>query len=149
MKQTSTFQCYPGGYGCLLSIVLEKVYCSLLIHFCIFFTFFSYYFPLQKSVNTEKFYDALAVCKGKYIVVPSVYVIFSIRNVLFTGPSLGTSYTLVCPYVMLAHYDELEWASVYGLNPNIIRISVGLEDIEELKNIFSVAFEVVTSFFNG
>src|SRR5690606_24999086 len=25
------------------------------------------------------------------------------------GPSLGTNYTLACPYALLAHYDELDW----------------------------------------
>ena len=26
------------------------------------------------------------------------------------GPSLGTDYTLCCPYTILAHYGELDWA---------------------------------------
>ena len=75
---------------------------------------------LNPSYCPKKFYDSLDVCKG---------------------PSLGTDYTLVCPYVLLAHYNELDWALKFGLNPNIIRISVGLESQEELMSKFVYAFE--------
>ncbi len=27
------------------------------------------------------------------------------------GPSLGTDFTLVCPYTLFAHFKELEWVS--------------------------------------
>ena len=43
------------------------------------------------------------------------------------GPSLGTNYTLVCPYTLLAHYDELDWAESCGVDRSLIRVSVGLE----------------------
>jgi cystathionine gamma-synthase len=52
------------------------------------------------------FYDRLQVCKG---------------------PSLGTNFTLVCPYTLLAHYDELEWAASCGVPSHLIRVSAGLE----------------------
>ena len=32
------------------------------------------------------------------------------------GPSLGTNFTLVCPYVQLAHFKELEWAKSCGVS---------------------------------
>lgn len=35
---------------------------------------------------------------------------------------------------------ELDWAAEFGVNKNLIRISVGLENIEELKETFSVTF---------
>lgn len=48
------------------------------------------------------------------------------------GPSLGTNFTLSSPYTLLAHFTELEWAAEYGVEKNLIRFSVGLEDSEEL-----------------
>jgi cystathionine gamma-synthase len=30
------------------------------------------------------------------------------------GPSLGTNFTLACPYTLLAHFHELDWAEEYG-----------------------------------
>jgi cystathionine gamma-synthase len=34
---------------------------------------------------------------------------------------------------LLAHYKELEWAAVYGVVEDLVRISVGLEDEEWLR----------------
>ena len=48
------------------------------------------------------------------------------------GPSLGTNFTLACPYTILAHYLELEWTSSWGVEPDLVRISVGLEEVEDL-----------------
>ena len=48
------------------------------------------------------------------------------------GPSLGTNYTLACPYTILAHYRELDWAQQCGVSQWLIRVSVGLEDADEL-----------------
>jgi cystathionine gamma-synthase len=55
------------------------------------------------------------------------------------GPSLGTNFTLVCPYTLLAHYHELDFAISYNVPPNLIRFAVGLEDFEELKAKFEAA----------
>ncbi|KAG8955151.1 hypothetical protein FRC04_009609 [Tulasnella sp. 424] len=44
------------------------------------------------------------------------------------GPSWGTNFTLACPYTILAHYRELDWAAGYGVLINMVRISVGMED---------------------
>ncbi len=48
------------------------------------------------------------------------------------GPSLGTVFTLACPFTLLAHYTELEWAESCGVSRHLIRLSVGLEDPEDL-----------------
>ncbi|KII87669.1 hypothetical protein PLICRDRAFT_699219 [Plicaturopsis crispa FD-325 SS-3] len=48
------------------------------------------------------------------------------------GPSLGTSFTLASPYTILAHYVELDWAAKYGVTRDLVRISVGMEDKDEL-----------------
>lgn len=53
---------------------------------------------------------------------------------LSKGPSLGTNFTLVCPYTLLAHYYELPWAKDFGVEKDLIRISVGLEDINVRTN---------------
>ena len=65
-------------------------------------------------------YDSLEVCKG---------------------PSLGTNFTLACPYVLLAHYNELGWAKKCGVPADLLRVSVGLEDPEILWENFKIAFE--------
>lgn len=69
-----------------------------------------------------KFYDALRVSKG---------------------PSLGTNYTLACPYTMLAHFDELDWVESLGVSPNLVRVSVGLEDCGDLVGRFKEALQVI------
>lgn len=73
---------------------------------------------LPTEAEAIKFFDALEVNKG---------------------PSLGTNYTLACPYTLLAHYHEREFAENAGVPFHLIRISVGLEDIEELKAKFEKA----------
>ena len=76
-------------------------------------------FDLKGGSNqAQKVYDALSVCKG---------------------PSLGTPFTLVCPYVLLAHYQELLWAEACGVPSHLLRVSVGLEDPEELWQRFEKA----------
>lgn len=79
-------------------------------------------FLLKEAATTSApFYDALRVCKG---------------------PSLGTNFTLVCPYTLLAHYEELEWAESCGVPRHLIRVSAGLEDIPDLIGRFDAAFAV-------
>lgn len=57
------------------------------------------------------------------------------------GPSLGTNFTLACPYTILAHYNELEWAAEYGVEEGLVRISVGMEEKEVLMRCFEVALK--------
>jgi cystathionine gamma-synthase len=61
------------------------------------------------------------------------------------GPSLGTNFTLASPYVVLAHYNELDWAAGLGVAPDLIRISVGLEETRHLVRVFSEALEVAAN----
>nr|CAG8601059.1 381_t:CDS:2 [Entrophospora candida] len=65
----------------------------------------------HSELASKQFFDAIPIAKG---------------------PSLGTNFTLACPYTILAHYLELDWASKYGVEAGLIRISVGLEDIDVL-----------------
>jgi cystathionine gamma-synthase len=58
------------------------------------------------------------------------------------GPSLGTEFTLLMPYTYLAHYDLIltksgnEFLNQIGLPINLLRISVGCEDINDIINEF-------------
>lgn len=58
---------------------------------------------------------------------------------LSKGPSFGTPFTLVCPYTLLAHYDELSWTEDCGVPANLIRISVGTEPVETIIQAFEEA----------
>ncbi len=70
--------------------------------------------------HTAALYDALEITKG---------------------PNLGTSFSLCCPFTMIAHYDELEWAESAGASRWLIRISVGTEPAEELIARFERALQ--------
>jgi cystathionine gamma-synthase len=69
------------------------------------------FLPKDAATQSPRCYDRLALCKG---------------------PSLGTVFTLACPFTLLAHYAELDWAEACGVPRNLIRLSVGLEDPEEV-----------------
>ena len=71
---------------------------------------------LSEGWNEKQFFDNLHVSKG---------------------PSLGTNFTIACPYTLLAHYFELDWAAQYGVDRRLIRVSVGMEDIEVSVLFFS------------
>ena len=78
-------------------------------------------FQLKGGIDEAKrVYDSLKVCKG---------------------PSLGTNFTLVCPYVQLAHYKELKWAESCGVSEYLLRVSVGLENEDELWSRFNSVIE--------
>ena len=72
------------------------------------------------ATASPRFYDALRVCKG---------------------PSLGTNFTLACPYALLAHYDELDWAESCGVDRHLVRVSAGLEATDDLIARFDEALE--------
>ncbi|KAL6709528.1 Cystathionine gamma-synthase [Coniothyrium glycines] len=57
------------------------------------------------------------------------------------GPSLGTNFTLSSPYVILAHYGELDWCAKWGVEADLIRFSVGLEDEGKLVDTFKRALD--------
>lgn len=93
-------------------------------------------------------YDALRRENGGYggllsIILkdaPRTSPIFYDALDISKGPSLGANYSLVCPYTLLAHYEELEWAESWGVKRDLIRISVGLEEPEELIRRLEAAF---------
>ncbi|MGC6482267.1 MAG: PLP-dependent transferase [Synechococcus sp.] len=63
--------------------------------------------------------------------------------VVSKGPSLGTHFTLCCPYVLLAHYNELTWSESCGVPSHLLRVSVGLEPSETLWQRFDQALNSV------
>lgn len=69
------------------------------------------FLPRNGEARAPGIYDRLEFCKG---------------------PSLGTVFTLACPFTLLAYYTELEWAESCGVPRSLIRLSVGLEDPEDL-----------------
>ena len=80
-------------------------------------------FVLKDAARSSPvFYDALRLCKG---------------------PSLGTDFSLACPYVLLAHYDELDWTESCGADRFLIRVSTGLEPIKDLIARFDEALALV------
>ena len=58
------------------------------------------------------------------------------------GPSLGTNFSLACPYSLLAHYHELDWAEDCGVPAKLLRLSVGVEDPEMLRDRLGRALEL-------
>ncbi len=61
------------------------------------------------------------------------------RARIVKGPSFGTTFTMMCPFMYLAHYDQASHEEgraelrACGLNPDLIRLSAGIEDFEEIK----------------
>lgn len=77
-------------------------------------------FTLRHPKKVAKVFDALKLSKG---------------------PSFGTAFTLVCPYVMLAHYHERDWAAGCGVPADLLRVSCGQEDYGVLEAAFVDALQ--------
>ncbi|KYK60781.1 hypothetical protein DCS_01919 [Drechmeria coniospora] len=96
------------------------------------------YYP--KGSESQQFYDRRRREGAGYgyllsirFVAPAAAVAFHDALDVAKGPSLGTNFTLMCAYTLLAHYSELEWAARYGVIEHLVRISVGVEDEETLR----------------
>lgn len=74
---------------------------------------------LKDAASSAAFFNRLEICKG---------------------PNLGTTFSLACPFTMLAHYSELDWAERCGVSRHLIRFSIGLEDAADLRARFERAF---------
>ncbi len=73
----------------------------------------------DRERTSPQFFDALRVSKG---------------------PSLGTNYSICCPYTLLAYYEELETVEACGVSRWLIRFSAGMEEIDDLIGRFEDAF---------
>lgn len=108
------------------------------------------YYPTVSSEETFKNYEAVRNKLGGYGCMFSMAFYseedskaFYDSLKVFKGPSNGTNFTLACPYVQLAHRFELEEVSKFGADPNLIRVSVGLEDSQWLLDVFSDAINML------
>lgn len=110
--------------------------------------------PLVKRVYYPKYnptrpnYDACRLPNGGYGGLLSIVFNHKEQAQAFydamdiaKGPSLGTNFTLCSPYVVLAHYTELPWAAQFGVDPDLVRVSVGLEETTELQDTFKKALK--------
>lgn len=103
---------------------------------------------------TREAYDRLARREGG----PGAMVSFTLRGalarfydrvVLPKGPSFGMAATLLCPYTYLAHYDLLPRPGGGdggelrrgGLSPDLLRLSVGAEPVEEIVGALAAALD--------
>ena len=112
--------------------------------------------PRVKKVNypkysdTKAFYDVCKLPEGGYGGLLSA-TFYSISDAeafydnldTHKGPSLGTNFTLSSPFVLLAHYAELDWAAQFGCETSLVRFTVGLEDTEKLKSVFETALAAI------
>ncbi|KAJ5114601.1 hypothetical protein NUU61_000360 [Penicillium alfredii] len=112
--------------------------------------------PLVKEVYypsyspTRPLYDRLRNPNGGYGGLFSVTFHSIAESIAFydtlevmKGPSLGTNFTLSSPYALLAHYSELDWAKSFDVDPNLVRVSVGLEDVSDLRSRVQRALDAV------
>jgi cystathionine gamma-synthase len=92
-------------------------------------------------------YKKLMIDENSYTGIISVTFKKDFREVydklnFAKGPSLGTEFTLLMPYTYLAHYDLIiskegnKFLEKIGLPINLLRISVGVENIEDIINEF-------------
>jgi cystathionine gamma-synthase len=81
-------------------------------------------FSLELNLPLDSVYDALRLLKS---------------------PSFGCKFSLVCPYLYLAHYDLVstdEGRAILragGLEPDLLRVSVGTEPVDDLIEVFAEA----------
>ena len=79
---------------------------------------------IELNGDMERFYDAVNVMKG---------------------PSFGARFTVLCPFMYLAHYDLVTadegraFLAGIGLDPELIRISVGAEPYDALEAVLNLA----------
>jgi cystathionine gamma-synthase len=75
-----------------------------------------------QNISLQEFYDKIAAVKG---------------------PSFGTTFTILCPFMYLAHYDQVSTEEGrkelqdLGIDPDLIRISVGCEDTQYIIDRFT------------
>ncbi|MCC7519870.1 MAG: PLP-dependent transferase [Verrucomicrobiae bacterium] len=61
------------------------------------------------------------------------------------APSFGARFTMACPFVYLTHYDRVRdeagrrWLRARGLEPELLRISPGVEPFDRIRDAFEEA----------
>ncbi len=98
--------------------------------------------------GSREAYEAIRRPEGGYGGVLSVVFRSPLEAVydalpLLKGPSFGTTFTLCMPYVYLAHYDLVRTPEGrrellrHGVEPELLRISVGTEPTEDILEAFA------------
>lgn len=104
---------------------------------------------IYSALNPEYLDHFLAVRKHETALPGLISIIFDKKlhhyydKLRFPkGPSFGTEFTLAMPYVYLAHFDLLhtpegrQYLENIGLKPDLLRVSVGTEPIDEIIRVF-------------
>jgi cystathionine gamma-synthase len=104
------------------------------------------YYPTV--LELKKYYDEIKTPNGGYgglvsflFHEPADAVAFFNAMNFHKGPSLGTNFTLACPYSILAHYQELDEIEKWDVDRNLIRVSVGIEDEEEILAVLQESMD--------
>jgi cystathionine gamma-synthase len=100
------------------------------------------------SLVSKRAYDAVKKSEGGYGGLMTLrfndperaYRFFDALEVT-KGPSLGTYYTLACLYTLLAH-KPIGAVEKFGVTPDLVRLSIGVEDIDDLKDRTEQALRV-------
>ncbi|KAE8318182.1 pyridoxal phosphate-dependent transferase [Aspergillus transmontanensis] len=85
---------------------------------------------------------------GCLLTVESASVFFDNLDVR-KGPSLGAHITLAQPYVQMALQKQKKWAASNGLRETIVRVSVGLEDKDDLLQCVKSALAIAEKTKSG
>ena len=116
---------------------------------------------LENSPEVEQVYSVLhplskrnfSILQKNDSLIPSVFSVLFKQPLAYyydklplpKGPSFGTVFTLAMPYVYLAHFDLIQTEegrqqlTEMGLHPDMLRISVGLEPVEDIIASFKLA----------
>lgn len=94
------------------------------------------YYP--KCSDTRQNYDRIRTPDGGYGCLFSVVMKTHEAAVAFfdgidtaKGPSLGTNFTLASPFALLVHHAEVEFAKSIGVDLDLVRISMGIEELDD------------------
>ena len=88
-------------------------------------------------------------CMISFELKPGLFARFYDAVRLPKGPSFGICETLLCPFLYIAHFELVnspEGRAVlarHGLNPELLRLSVGLEPVEHILGALEEAFEAL------
>lgn len=108
------------------------------------------YSPLTKEnyKKIEKYDGAVGGVVSFSFTVPLEKIYDKIP--LPKGPTFGTEFPLLMPYMYLAHYDLVSTSEgrkqleKEGMNPDLLRLSVGMEDADKVIAIFEKLKKYIT-----
>lgn len=104
------------------------------------------------SPDTRKNYEAIA----SDLAGPGSIITFTVHGKLDAfydrlrmpkGPSFGVDFTLCCPFMYMAHFDLVTtpegraYLNGLGIPPDLIRLSVGTEPVEEIIEVLRESLE--------